>query len=71
MGHSNGFGIKRTDGRGGNPFLSQSAVVLWAQNTLIIRLGDRAHLERAEAILAEIGAEWDLARAWETLEGGR
>jgi tetratricopeptide (TPR) repeat protein len=26
------------------------------------RLGDRSHLERAEAIFAEIGAEWDLAR---------
>jgi class 3 adenylate cyclase/tetratricopeptide (TPR) repeat protein len=31
------------------------------------RLGDRAHLERAEAILAEVGAEWDLARAREAL----
>jgi len=27
------------------------------------RLGDRAHLERAEAILGEFGAEWELARA--------
>ncbi len=27
------------------------------------QLGDRAHLERAEAILAKIGAAWDLARA--------
>ena len=27
------------------------------------RLGERAHLERAEAILAEIGAEWDLSQA--------
>jgi hypothetical protein len=26
------------------------------------------HLERAEAILAEVGAEWDLARAREALE---
>ncbi len=32
------------------------------------RLGERAHLERAEAIFAEIGAEWDLARAREALE---
>ena len=32
------------------------------------RLAERAHLERAEAILAEIGAEWDLARAREALE---
>jgi tetratricopeptide (TPR) repeat protein len=31
------------------------------------RLGDRDHLRRAEAILAEIGAEWDLARAREAL----
>ena len=31
------------------------------------RLGDRDHLERAEAILAEIGAEWDLACAREAL----
>jgi hypothetical protein len=31
------------------------------------RLGDRTHLERAEAILAEIGAEWDLVRAREAL----
>ena len=31
------------------------------------RLGDRTHLERAEAILAEIGAAWDLARAREAL----
>jgi class 3 adenylate cyclase/tetratricopeptide (TPR) repeat protein len=31
------------------------------------RLGDRSHLERAEAILAETGAEWDLARAREAL----
>lgn len=31
------------------------------------RLGEHAHLERAEAILAEIGAEWDLARAREAL----
>jgi class 3 adenylate cyclase/tetratricopeptide (TPR) repeat protein len=31
------------------------------------RLSERTHLERAEAILAEIGAEWDLARARETL----
>ena len=26
------------------------------------RLGDRVHLERAEAILGEIGAEWDFAQ---------
>jgi hypothetical protein len=31
------------------------------------RLGDRAHLERAEAILADVGAEWDLAQAREAL----
>ena len=31
------------------------------------RLGERAHLERAGAIFAEIGAEWDLARAREAL----
>jgi serine/threonine protein kinase/tetratricopeptide (TPR) repeat protein len=31
------------------------------------RLGDREHLERAEAILAEIGAAWDLACAHEAL----
>jgi tetratricopeptide (TPR) repeat protein len=31
------------------------------------RLGDRTHLERAEVILAEIGAEWDLAQAREAL----
>jgi tetratricopeptide (TPR) repeat protein len=29
------------------------------------RLGERAHLERAEAIFAEIGAEWELARVRE------
>ena len=34
------------------------------------RLGERAHLERAEAIFTEIGAEWDLARARELLERG-
>ena len=33
-----------------------------------LRLHDRAHLERAEAILAEIGAAWDAARAREALE---
>ena len=32
------------------------------------RLGERAHLERAETIFAEIGAERDLARAREALE---
>jgi hypothetical protein len=32
------------------------------------RLGERAHLERAEAILSEIGAERDLAQAREVLE---
>jgi tetratricopeptide (TPR) repeat protein len=32
------------------------------------RLKEQAHLKRAEAILAEIGAEWDLARAREALE---
>jgi tetratricopeptide (TPR) repeat protein len=31
------------------------------------RLGERAHLEQAEAMFAEIGAEWDLARAREAL----
>jgi len=32
------------------------------------RLGERAHLERAEAIFAEIGAQFDLARVQEALE---
>jgi len=36
-----------------------------------LRKARRAHLERAEAILAEIGAEWDLARAREALGGVR
>ena len=27
------------------------------------RLKDRAHLQKAEAIFAEIGAEWDLEQA--------
>jgi hypothetical protein len=31
------------------------------------RLADRTHLETAEQILAEIGAEWDLARARKSL----
>jgi hypothetical protein len=31
------------------------------------RLGECAHLEQAEAMFAEIGAEWDLARAREAL----
>jgi tetratricopeptide (TPR) repeat protein len=31
------------------------------------RLGERAHLERAEAILSELGAQWDLAQAREGL----
>jgi hypothetical protein len=31
------------------------------------RLGDRAHLERAEALLAEIGTQEDLVRARELL----
>jgi len=31
------------------------------------RLGERAHLERAEAIFAEIGEEWDLAQARKAL----
>lgn len=31
------------------------------------RLDERAHMERAEAILAKIGAEWDLARTRELL----
>jgi tetratricopeptide (TPR) repeat protein len=31
------------------------------------RLGDRAHLERAEVIFSEVGAQWDLARAREAL----
>jgi hypothetical protein len=35
------------------------------------RLGKRAHLERAEAIFAKIGAEWDLARAREALGRAR
>ena len=33
-----------------------------------LRLRDCAHLSRAEAILAEIGAAWDVARAREALE---
>ena len=32
-----------------------------------LRLKDRTHLEQAEAILADIGAEWDLARARDAL----
>jgi tetratricopeptide (TPR) repeat protein len=32
------------------------------------RLGDREHLERAEAIFREIGAEWDLKRTQQALE---
>ena len=32
-----------------------------------LRLRDCAHLSRAEAILAEIGAAWDVARAREAL----
>jgi tetratricopeptide (TPR) repeat protein len=32
------------------------------------RLGDRSYLEKAIAILSEVGAEWDLARAREALE---
>jgi len=32
------------------------------------RLDDRNHLERAESIFAEIGAEWGLARTREALE---
>jgi tetratricopeptide (TPR) repeat protein len=32
------------------------------------RLDERAYLERAEAIFAEIGAQWDLARAQEALQ---
>jgi class 3 adenylate cyclase/tetratricopeptide (TPR) repeat protein len=35
------------------------------------RLGERVHLEKAEAIFAEIGAEWDLARARELLAASR
>jgi tetratricopeptide (TPR) repeat protein len=31
------------------------------------RLGDRSHLDKAIAILSEVGAEWDLARAHEAL----
>ena len=31
------------------------------------RLKERGHLERAEAIFAEIGADWDLAKAREAL----
>jgi len=34
------------------------------------RLKDRTHLEKAETILAEIGADWDLARAGKLLEKG-
>lgn len=30
-------------------------------------LGEQGHLERAVAIFAEIGVEWDLARAREAL----
>jgi hypothetical protein len=33
------------------------------------RLGDRAHLERAEAIFSDIGAEWDLAQTRQALGG--
>jgi len=33
------------------------------------RLGGRTHLERAEAVFAEIGAAWDLAKAQELLDG--
>jgi DNA-binding SARP family transcriptional activator len=33
-----------------------------------LRLHDRAHLERAEALLAEIDSAWDVARAREALE---
>jgi hypothetical protein len=33
------------------------------------RLGDRAHLRQAEAIFAAIGAELDLARVQQALEG--
>jgi tetratricopeptide (TPR) repeat protein len=32
------------------------------------RLKDRAHLEKAESIFAEIGAEWDLAKVQEALQ---
>jgi len=32
------------------------------------RLGDREHLERAEAMFREVGAEWDLKRAQQALE---
>jgi hypothetical protein len=31
------------------------------------RLNERPHLEQAEVILAEIGAQWDLSRAWKAL----
>jgi hypothetical protein len=31
------------------------------------RMGERTHLERAKAILSELGAEWDLAQAREAL----
>ena len=34
------------------------------------RLGDRAHLERAEAIFAAMGAKWDQAKAREILQRG-
>ncbi len=33
-----------------------------------MRLKERAHLEKAEAIFAEIGAEWDLVRARKVLQ---
>ena len=33
----------------------------------VLPVGDSEHLERAEAILAEIGAEWDLVRARDSL----
>ena len=32
------------------------------------RLNDRAHLQKAEAIFAEIGAEWDLEQARKYLQ---
>ena len=35
------------------------------------RLGERAHLEKAEALFAEIGAAWDLARVKAYLRTGR
>jgi hypothetical protein len=32
-----------------------------------VRLKDRTHFEKAEAIFSEIGAEWDLGQTWKLL----